>query len=317
MSVRKRDKRIKETIHLLEFLGLPKAQLNERSALTLLALLNLTPDKSWTEAEAVLIGVTPIMDWVKVQYKKNYAPNTRETFRRQTLHQFCDAGICVYNPDKPDRAVNSPNAVYSVTPQALQIIQSYGGDAWDQKLAVFLSQTETLVSKYANERSLEEIPILTPNGKVHLSPGNHNKLIRKIIEEFAPVFVPGSELVYVGDTGKKWGHFDDSVFKRLGIEVDPHGKMPDVILFFSQKNWLVLVEAVTSHGPVDGKRHHELSKLFANPVSGIVYVTAFPSRSQLSRYISEISWETEVWVADSPTHLIHFNGHRFLGPYSS
>lgn len=317
MTARKREKRIKETIKLLELLGLPRAQLNERSALTLLALVNLTADKPWNEAEAALMGVTPIMDWAKDQYKKVYAPNTRETFRRQTLHQFCDAGLCVYNPDKPDRAVNSPKAVYSVSPQALKVIKSYQGPRWAEQHAVFLTQSETLVARYAKVRTHEEIPLVTPKGKIHLSPGDHSKLIRRIIEEFAPVFVPGSELVYVGDTGKKWGYFDDGVFVRLGIEVDLHGKMPDVILYFPQKNWLVLVEAVTSHGAVDGKRHEELSKLFSNPVAGIVYVTALPTRAQLSRYISEISWETEVWVADSPTHLIHFNGHRFLGPYSS
>jgi hypothetical protein len=35
----------------------------------------------------------------------------------------------------------------------------------------------------------------------------------------------------------------------------------------------------------------------------------------MSRYLGEIAWETEVWVADAPSHLIHFNGERFLGPY--
>jgi hypothetical protein len=100
------------------------------------------------------------------------------------------------------------------------------------------------------------------------------------------------------------------------VNVDSHGKMPDVILHFTKKNWLLLVESVTSHGPVDGKRHGELTKLFAGSKAGLVYVTAFPNRSIMSRYLSEIAWETEVWVADAPSHLIHFNGVRFLGPYS-
>ncbi|BCH63833.1 hypothetical protein RvVAT039_10490 [Agrobacterium vitis] len=92
--------------------------------------------------------------------------------------------------------------------------------------------------------------------------------------------------------------------------------MPDVIIYYPEKNWLLLIESVTSHGPVDGKRHGELAKLFASATPGLVYVTAFPTRRIMAKYLSEIAWETEVWVAEAPTHLIHFNGVRFLGPYN-
>jgi hypothetical protein len=122
-------------------------------------------------------------------------------------------------------------------------------------------------------------------------------------------------LVYAGDTGDKMGYFDAPLLAGLGVAVDSHGKMPDVVLHFTRKNWLLLVESVTSHGPVDGKRHVELAKLFKDSKAGLVYVTAFPNRTLMGRYLSEIAWETEVWVADAPSHLIHFNGVRFLGPY--
>ena len=36
----------------------------------------------------------------------------------------------------------------------------------------------------------------------------------------------------------------------------------------------------------------------------------------LSVYLGEISWETDVWLADSPTHLIHFDGEKYLDPHS-
>jgi hypothetical protein len=121
--------------------------------------------------------------------------------------------------------------------------------------------------------------------------------------------------VYVGDTGEKWGYFDQELMAELGVSVDSHGKMPDVMLYYPERNWLLLIESVTSRGPVDGKRHAELARLFNKATAGLVYVTAFPSRSIITRYLSEIAWETEVWVADAPSHLIHFNGERFLGPY--
>lgn len=119
----------------------------------------------------------------------------------------------------------------------------------------------------------------------------------------------------MGDTGNKWGYFDESLLASLGVMVDSHGKMPDVVFYDPQKDWLLLVESVTSHGPVDGKRHDELAALFSCAKPGLVYVTAFPNRAIMARYVGEIAWETEVWVADAPSHLIHFNGERFLGPY--
>ncbi|MBZ9782863.1 restriction endonuclease [Pseudomonas sp. REP124] len=311
-----KEELIKEALQVLVSLGLPRAQHNERSALSLLAILNLTPGKSWRQAVNPLIGITPIMDWIRDQYDKDYAPNTRETIRRQTMHQFCDAGLALYNPDLPTRPVNSPKAVYQVEPSALELLKTFGTAGWHDALAEYMVERETLVARYAKEREQNMIPVEIALGKqIYLSPGDHSELIRDIVESFAPRFAPGSTLVYAGDTGEKMGYFDAPLLASLGVEVDSHGKMPDVVLHFTQKNWLLLVESVTSHGPVDGKRHAELAKLFKGSTAGLVYVTAFPNRAIMGRYLGEIAWETEVWVADAPSHLIHFNGVRFLGPY--
>lgn len=309
-------KHINDAINILIALGMPKAQQNERSALCLLALLNLTPDKIWEQSGKSLMGVTPIMDWARQHYGKDYAPNTRETVRRQTLHQFVDAGIALYNPDKPDRPVNSPKTVYQIEDTVLELIRSFGTSAWHGNLISYLADRETLAARYAMARNQSRVPVKIANGKdVILSPGEHSELIRDIIEEFAPRFVPDGMMVYVGDTGDKWGYFDAPLLSELGVRVDSHGKMPDVVLFCPKRSWLLLIESVTSHGPVDGKRHAELSQLFANSNAGLVYVTAFPNRSIMGRYLGEIAWETEVWTADAPSHLIHFDGERFLGPY--
>lgn len=318
MSINRKSRHIKAATQILVSLGLPRAQQNERSALCLLALLNLTPDKAWADAENPLVGITPIMDWSHDHYNKEYAPNTRETFRRQTIHQFCDAGIALYNPDKPGRPVNSPKAVYQIEPSALSLLRTFGTPAWHGALTAYLAKRETLVARYAKVRKQNLIPVeIAPGKEITLSPGEHSELIRAIIEDFAPRFAPGSVLVYAGDTGDKWGYLDALLLAELGIDVDSHGKMPDVVLHYSEENWLLLVESVTSHGPVDGKRHAELAKLFAGSTAGLVYVTVFPNRAIMGRYLGEIAWETEVWVADAPSHLIHFNGERFLGPYNA
>jgi hypothetical protein len=309
---------LKAAQQVLAALGLPHAQQNERSALCLLALLDLTPGKHWAQASNPLMGITPIMDWAREHYDKDYAPNTRETVRRQTVHQFVDAGLACYNPDKPDRPVNSPHAKYQIEPAAVALLRTLGTKAWHDNLAAYLAGRETLVARYAMEREQNRVPVRIAKGKtITLSAGEHSKLIRAIVENFAPRFAPGAVLVYVGDTGEKWGYFDAPGLAGLGIEVDAHGKMPDVMLYDVRRNWLLLVESVTSHGPVDGKRHSELAKLFDGAGAGLVYVTAFPSRAVMTRYLGVIAWETEVWCADAPSHLIHFNGDRFLGPYGS
>jgi len=301
---------------IIKMFGLPKAQQNERSALSLLAVLGMTPTSKWDQAQSPLIGITPIMTWLADHYDKKYAPNTRETIRRQTMHQFCDAGLALYNPDQPDRPVNSPRAVYQIEPNALTVIQAFGTGAWDNLLHAYLANSVTLVAQYAKERDHNLIPVQTSDGlSLTLTPGEHSELIRDIIESFAPRFAPDSLLIYAGDTGAKLGFFDTEKLAALGVKVNSHGKMPDVVLHYLKKNWLILIESVTSHGPVDGKRHAELAKLFSGSTIGIVYVTAFPNRAIMGKYLSEIAWETEVWVADAPSHLIHFNGVRFLGPY--
>ena len=146
-------KKIKQALEILTAIGMPKGQLNDRSALTLLALLALSPRRIRSQAKAPLMGVTPIMEWMNENYGVSYAPNTRETIRRQTLHQFVDAGLALYNPDKPDRSVNSPAAVYQVAPQALQLLRTYGTKAWEAELGQYLSVNVSLAKKYAEPRN--------------------------------------------------------------------------------------------------------------------------------------------------------------------
>jgi hypothetical protein len=277
----------------------------------LLALTDIKKNSQWIEANNPLIGITPMMEFAKAAYKKEYAPNTREAFRRFSMHQLVEAGIALYNPDKTDRPVNSPQTVYQLTPLVLHIVKLFGTDEYAKAVEVYHQKTGTLAERYQASREMKMIPVQNIEG-LKLSTGKHSQLIKEIIDNCAPRFVPGSLLLYAGDTGNKWGYLDKSAFGKLGIVLDEHGKMPDCIFFFEPKNWLVLVESVTSHGPIDSKRKIELQKLFNTDLI-LIYVTAFPDRQTFTRFTAEIAWETEVWLADNPTHLIHFNGEKFLG----
>jgi hypothetical protein len=313
---KKAEQKIQDALNILNALGLPRQQLNERSALTLLSLLALEPESGWTEANNPLMGITPMMDFFFEHYGKKYAPNTRETVRRQTVHQFLQAALIVANPDKSSRPTNSPKAVYQIEPAALNLLRSFGKTEWKENLQKYLRKVKTLTKLYEREREMQRLPVkLTDGHEIKLSPGGQNVLVKKIVEDFCALFTPGGQIIYVGDTQIKWSFYDAKTLAALGVTIEEHGKMPDVVVHHIKNNWLVLIEAVTSHGPVNPKRRQELKKLFAKSSAGLVFVTAFIDRHAMLKYLNDISWETEVWVAESPTHLIHFNGKRFLGPY--
>ncbi|MBD2611799.1 Eco57I restriction-modification methylase domain-containing protein [Nostoc punctiforme FACHB-252] len=307
--------RIDEALQILRQLGFPRRQLNERSALTLLALFDLKPTDSWNLATSPLMGITPIMDFMSQHYGKTYKPNTRETVRRQTVHQFLDAALIVANPDNLSRPINSPKTVYQIEESALELLRTYGTNEWEKSISTYLASIETFKKQYAQEREMSRIPIVIAGEIKTLSPGGQNILIEKIINDFAPRFTPGGKLIYVGDTDEKFTHFDEAALTDLGVTIDSHGKMSDVIIHLTTNNWLVLIEAVTSHGPINAKRKKDLESLFKGVKIPLVMVTTFLSRKAMVEYLPEIAWETDVWVAEDATHLIHFNGEHLLQAY--
>ena len=307
--------KIEQAQEILETLGLPSAQQNEISALTLLALAQLSEKNVWKDASNPMLRVHDILVEIKQRYGRVYAENSRETIRRRVLHQFVQAGIVIQNTDDPTRPTNSGLNNYMLSELTLDAIRSYGSSKWKAKVKNFVDQQGRLLEVYQKVREQNKIPLQIADGKVYqLSPGKHNKLETAIVEEFGPRFAPGAKLIYLGDTAKKVLLLDEIAFTKLGIPISQHGKLPDVILYDSKKKWLFLIEAVTTHGPISPKRQVELEKLFEKCKIGKIYVTAFLDLTTYKKYVNDIAWETEVWIAEMPSHMIHMNGDKFLGP---
>jgi hypothetical protein len=311
-----RKRRLAEAIEALTALQFGPKQRNDTAAYTLLALLDLAPKYEWSEAESPLRGITPIIDFIADAYGNRYAPNTRETIRDEAVKFFVDAGLLLRNPDKPDRPTNSGNTVYQVEPSALAMLRTFGTQEWPAALKDYLANVEEVKREIARHREMARVPVTLPNGKkVALSPGGQNPLIKAIIEDFCPHFAPGGVVAYIGDTENKFAHLEADYLAGLGVSLESAAKMPDVIIHCVKRNWLLLIEAVTSAGPVDGKRRKELKELFAGSKAGLVFVTAFDTRRVMQSFLASIAWESEVWIAEDPAHMIHFNGDKFLGPY--
>jgi hypothetical protein len=306
-----------EAVAILTALGLPPSQQNERSALTLLALAKVGPKDRWSKVQRPLLRIWDIMGFMREAYGKDYAANSRETIRRQTIHQFEQARIVDRNPDDPDRPTNSGKNVYQLTEEVAELLKKVGTADFDNAVTAFIEQFGTLRAAYERARATHQIPLQLHDGStVYLSPGGHNALQVAIIEEFGPRFAPGATVLYVGDTAKKHVIFESEQLARMGIPITEHDKLPDVVLYDAKKRWLFMIEAVTSHGPVSPKRHREIESFLGKCQAERVYVTAFLLISDFRKYAADIAWETEVWIAATPDHMIHFNGPKFLGPYN-
>lgn len=309
--------KIDEAISILKALGLPRAQQNERSALTLLALGDVKKRTPWSSFKQRAIRIHDILIFVMKHYGKQYAENTRETIRRQTIHQFEQAGIVIKNPDDPIRPTNSPNTVYAIGDEALEVMQKFGVSEWKSSIKKFVKHKGRLIEKYEKRKKKYLVSVyLQDDVIVHFSPGKHNELQVKIIKEFRVRFCPNAKVVYVGDAARKLLYVEKKLLNELKIPITEHDKLPDVVLYDIQKHLLFLVEAVTAHGPLSPKRQIELEETLRNCKEKRIYISAFPDFREFKRHINNIAWETEVWIENNPDHMIHFNGPKFFTVYS-
>ena len=308
--------KIEEARDILEQLGLPPAQQNDISCLTLLALTGLSEDDPWSQADKPSRSIHDILVFMRDTYYRDYAENTREVVRRQVIHQLEQARVVDRNPDEPDLPTNSPRTHYGLTDDALNVLRLYGTNGWESELSTFRASHGVLLELYQRRRRMREIPIRTSTGEeIRLSPGRHNRLQAQVVMDFGPRFAPGAVLLYLGDAADKLLHLDREKLAEIGVPITEHDKLPDVVLYDEERNWLFLVEAVTSHGPVTPKRVEELESTLKDCIATRVYVSAFPDFRHFKQHVDKIAWETEVWLAEIPDHLIHFNGDKFLGPF--
>ena len=304
------DKKIEETRKFLQTIGMPKSQQADICCYVILAMAGIKPDMLWSEATNEWIRIHDIIQFVNTFYDMSYAENSRETFRKQALHRFRTAALIEDN----GKATNSPNYRYRLTEETVQILRTMETPVWKEAVNRFLCYHEKLIDIYASKKRMTMMPVNINGENLKFSTGKHNELQKAIIEEFAPRFAPNSECLYVGDTIEKDLVKNVEKLKELGFEITLHDKMPNVVLYREDKNWIYFVESVTSVGPMDPKRILEITEMTKNVTAGKIFVTAFLDFKTYKKFAEELAWETEVWIAEMPEHMIHLNGDRFMGP---
>lgn len=302
--------KVQEAREFLQMVGMPKAQQTDICCYVLLAMAGIKPDMSWSEAENDWIRIHDIIQFVNRNYGTTYAENSRETFRKQALHRFRTAALVEDN----GKSTNSPNYRYRLTDETLQVIKQMETQEREKAVGRFLMYHEKLVDVYASKKKMTMMPVKINGMNFRFSAGKHNELQKSIIEEFAPRFAPTSECLYVGDTIEKDLVKNVEKLTKLGIEITLHDKMPDVVLYREDKDWIYFIESVTSVGPMDPKRILEIEDMTKNVTAGKIYVTAFLDFKTYKKFSEDLAWETEVWIAELPEHMIHLNGDKFMGP---
>lgn len=300
--------KIEQVRKLLKVIGLPQYQQSNICALTILGMANLKEDTPWANASNEWIRIHDIIAFVNENYSKSYAENSRETFRKQAIHHFRTAAIVEDNT----KATNSPDYRYRLTEEFLKVIRKI--DVSNRPLKTFVRNHQSLIEIYASKRKMTKMPVKINGIDFTFSPGKHNQLQKAIIEEFAPRFAPNAECLYVGDTIQKDLVKNEDRLKELGFTITLHDKMPDVVLYRADKDWIYFIEAVTSVGPMDPKRIQEITEMTDGVKAGKIFVTAFLDFKTYKKFSEKLAWETEIWLAEMPDHMIHMNGDKFLGP---
>ena len=256
--------KVEEARDLLNLLGMPKAQQADICCYVLLAMAGVKPDDTWRDAGNEWIRIHDIIQFANTYYRTTYAENSRETFRKQALHHFRTAALVEDN----GKATNSPNYRYRITAETLQMIKTYRSSEWQNALGRFIAYHERLIGTYASKKKMTMMPVKINGEDFQFSAGQHNELQKAIIEQFAPRFAPNSECLYVGDTTKKNLVKNVDKLSRLGFEITLHDKMPDVVLYREDKDWIYFVESVTSVGPMDPKRILEITEMTKKVAAG-------------------------------------------------
>lgn len=302
--------KIEEARNFLQLTGMPKAQQADICCYALLAMADIKPDMQWSQAKNEWIRIHDIILFSNTFYGTTYAENSRETFRKQALHRFRTAALIEDN----GKATNSPNYRYRFTEETLKMLKTFQSMEWQKSLKSFLTIHDKLIDIYASKKKMTMMPVKINGADFKFSTGKHNELQKAIIEEFAPRFATNSECLYVGDTVEKDLVKDVAKLTKLGFEITLHDKMPDVVLYREDKNWIYFIESVTSVGPMDPKRIIEITEITQNVTAGKIFVTAFLDFKTYKKFSEALAWETEVWIAEMPEHMIHLNGDKFLGP---
>lgn len=316
------QKLLNQALYILSKFGVPVEGMSkrrmERIAMAFLAVANVKTETDWIKVDSShALRTRDIIRYWNNHFYEKISESSYDDIRRKDLKLTVLAGIIIASSANPNAARNDGTRAFALSPDYTALIRSFGSNRWEADVEEFLANKVTLEEQLSGKRDLQLIPVKFSSGKTsELSPGKHNELQKAVIEEFLPRYGYSAEVLYVGDTANKFLYLEQERLEALRFFELSYGELPDIVAYSEQKNWLYLIEAVHSSGSISPIRLLELKKLTEQCTADIIFVTAFLDRATFRQFAPDIAWETEVWIAEAPDHLIHFDGEKFLGPYS-
>jgi type II restriction enzyme len=311
--------RLEEARIALLAMGLPKLTKRAETtrALAVLSCSGLKPASAWKSAQDVIshsLTTRQIITFVNQYYGERIAAGSYDDVRRSWLKDPRNANIVVIN--KPDSSQNDPTRAWGLSPLAAEVLRQVGTSKWENVLKDWFQSSGHLATEMKQIRNLNRTEVSLPDGSViQMGPGPHNALIKAINEEFLPRYGYSPLVLYVGDAETRTIIKDEETLKKVGFFELNDGELPDVVAYSPSKNWLYLIEAVTSSGPISYSRREKFKRLLKDCTAELIFVTSFPDKQIMRKHLDDLAWETEVWLSSDPDHLIHLNGDKFLGPY--
>lgn len=314
---------VNHTLSVLDSFGIPMNDTSrrlERMAVAFLAVADVKviediPNAKDQKESAIHSPKTrEIIEFVNMNFNENISSGSYDDIRRKDLNLLVLGDIVLKS--SPNSATNDSTRGYVLNPFYAELFRATVNSGWEEIVKEKLKDVKSIGERLAATRDIKKIPVQLPNGvKLEFSSGEHNDLQKAIINEFLPRYGYGAEVLYIGDTAKKYLYLDKEKLKQLNFFEMSHDRLPDILAYSAEKNWLYLIEAVHSSGPIDQAKLILFEKLTEKCNAEIVYVTAFLTRDKFRAYAKDLAWETEAWIAENPDHMIHFNGHNFIGPY--
>ncbi|MDQ2926500.1 MAG: restriction endonuclease [Acidobacteriota bacterium] len=309
-----------ETLAIFAAVGIPLEGLSARRrvkmAKAFLSVAGMKPGMAWKEATADhRLRTRDVIRWMNEHLGEDVSPGSYDDIRRKDLLLPVEAGIVLKSAGNESAATNDGTRTYALSREMCELLHFCGTAEWPRRLSDFLGGRETLAEQLMKARQQMRLPVTIGAKQLYFGPGEHNRLQKVIIEEFLVRFGHSAQVLYVGDTENKLLFVESEHLRNLGFFELSHDKLPDVLAYSKVKNWLFLIEAVHSANPITELRKRTLELLAPSCTADIVFVSAFLNRVAFRKFARDIAWETEVWIAETPDHLIHFNGDKFLGPH--
>lgn len=314
---------IREALFIIDQLGIPLEGLTgrdkEKLAMALLAAGDVKTSKEWRKVKSTNSGYSittkQCVEFYNTYLEENMSKGSYDYVLRDGFSKLLIGGIV--ERSKPESNLSDATRGYRISTEYARIISKFGQKDWEKQVEIFNKTHKTYRERLAQTRNIPMINVKMPDGKeFQLKDGEHNLIQQQVITEFLPRFGYGTTLLYCGDSDNKYGVINEKEkLAELGIKDLSQGKLPDIVAYSAEKDWIYLIEAYHTSNPITAERKYELEQMMGECADKCIYITAFESNDAFRNCKEDLAWETEVWIVTNPDHMIHRNGFRFIGPY--